>query len=74
MAYDSPEDIFREMTSLTRSYAGMSYERLGLDGLTWPCPEPNHPGTPYLHKERFLRPGGKGKFHAVLTSTPRNAG
>ncbi len=70
MAYDSPEDIFREMTSLTRSYAGMSYERLGLDGLTWPCPEPNHPGTPYLHKERFLRPGGKGKFHAVSYLDP----
>jgi len=70
MAYDSPEDIFREMTSLTRSYAGMSYERLGLDGLMWPCPEPDHPGTPYLHKERFLRPGGKAKFHAVSYLDP----
>jgi len=70
MAYDSPEDIFREMTALTRSYAGMSYERLGLDGLMWPCPEPDHPGTPYLHKERFLRPGGKAKFHAVSYLDP----
>jgi formate dehydrogenase alpha subunit len=70
MSYSSPEDIFREMTSLTRSYAGMSYERLGLDGLLWPCPEPNHPGTPYLHKERFLRPGGKAKFHAVSYLDP----
>jgi len=70
MAYDSPEDIFREMTSLARSYAGMSYERLGLDGLMWPCPEPDHPGTPYLHKERFLRPGGKAKFHAVSYLDP----
>jgi predicted molibdopterin-dependent oxidoreductase YjgC len=70
MAYGSPEDIFREMTALTRSYAGMSYERLGLDGLTWPCPEPDHPGTPYLHKERFPRPGGKARFHAVSYIDP----
>jgi formate dehydrogenase alpha subunit len=70
MSYGSPEDIFREMASLTRSYAGMSYERLGLDGLMWPCPELNHPGTPYLHKERFLRPGGKAKLHAVSYLDP----
>jgi len=70
MSYGSSEDIFREMASLTRSYAGMSYERLGLDGLMWPCPEPDHPGTPYLHKERFLRPGGKAKFHAVSYLDP----
>jgi formate dehydrogenase alpha subunit len=70
MPYGSPEDIFREMASLTGSYAGMSYERLGLDGLMWPCPEPAHPGTPYLHRERFLRPGGKAKFHAVSYLDP----
>jgi predicted molibdopterin-dependent oxidoreductase YjgC len=70
MSYDSPEDIFREMASLTGSYAGMSYERLGLDGLMWPCPEPAHPGTPYLHRERFLRPGGKARFHAVSYLDP----
>jgi formate dehydrogenase alpha subunit len=70
MFYDSPEDIFREMASLTGSYAGMSYERLGLDGLMWPCPELTHPGTPYLHRDRFLRPGGKAKFHAVSYLDP----
>ena len=51
MNYKNPEEIFNEMTSLTpKSYAGMTYERLGLDGLQWPCPDPDHPGTPYLHK------------------------
>ena len=65
MAYESAEAVFKEMSLLTPSYAGMSYERLGLNGLTWPCPEPTHPGTPCLYKERFLRVNGKARFHAV---------
>jgi len=57
------------MASLTpKSYAGMTYEHLGLDGLQWPCPEPDHPGTPFLHKGQFTR--GKGKFHAVDYQDP----
>lgn len=64
MDYNGPEKIFDEMASLTpKSYGGMSYERLGIDGLQWPCPDPGHPGTPYLHKDEFTR--GKGKFHAI---------
>lgn len=69
MNYEGPEEIFNEMTSLTpKSYAGMAYERMGLDGLQWPCPDRSHPGTPYLHKEQFAR--GKGKFHAVDYKAP----
>jgi len=64
MNYANPEEIFNEMAALTpKSYAGMSYERLGIDGLQWPCPDASHPGTPYLHKGTFER--GKGRFHAV---------
>ena len=69
MAYTSPEDIFNEMAALTeKSYGGMTYDRLGIDGLQWPCPSPDHPGTPFLHKEQFAR--GKGKFHAVEYKDP----
>jgi len=63
MSYDTAEEIFDELAALTPIYAGMNYERLGLDGLQWPCPSPDHPGTPYLHKDTFSR--GKGKFHAL---------
>ena len=63
MNYKGAEEIFTEMASLTPSYAGMSYERLGLDGLQWPCPDSDHPGTPFLHAKQFSR--GKGLFHAV---------
>lgn len=69
MAYNSPEEIFAEMAALTpKSYAGMTYGRLGLDGLQWPCPDLEHPGTPYLHKDQFAR--GRGKFHGVEYQDP----
>ena len=63
MNYAGPEEIFKEMTTVTPSYGGMTYERLGLDGLQWPCPNAEHPGTRFLHKDQFTR--GKGLFHAV---------
>jgi formate dehydrogenase alpha subunit len=69
MAYETPEQIFNEMTALTpKSYAGMTYDRLGLNGLQWPCPDQGHPGTPYLHKNQFAK--GKGQFHAVSYRDP----
>jgi len=60
MNYSSPEEVFEEIAELTPSYHGMSYARLEPWGLFWPCPNPNHPGTPYLHKDNFAR--GKGHF------------
>jgi len=51
------------MASLTPYYGGMNYDRLGAQGLCWPCPTADHPGTKFLHKDRFVR--GKGLFHAI---------
>jgi assimilatory nitrate reductase catalytic subunit len=31
----------------------------------WPCPSPDHPGTPRLFSERFAHPNGRARFHAV---------
>jgi formate dehydrogenase major subunit len=63
MSYNSPEEIFEEIRTLTPSYAGMTYARLEGKGLPWPCPTEDHPGTPILHKEKFNR--GLGLFHAI---------
>lgn len=69
MAYDSPETIFNEIAQLTPSYAGISYDRLEGPGIQWPCPTPEHPGTPYLHEGgKFTR--GKGLFHAIEYRPP----
>ncbi len=53
----------REIASLTPIYAGIGYPRLEGEGLQWPCPTPQHPGTTFLHEKGFTR--GKGKFHPV---------
>jgi predicted molibdopterin-dependent oxidoreductase YjgC len=66
--YESAADIFAEMATVTPSYAGMSYGRLQQGGLQWPCPTPDHPGTPILHSKTFTR--GKGLFCPVAHKPP----
>lgn len=60
MNYNHPSQIMSEIASLTPIYAGISYERLDPYGITWPCPDKDHPGTPILHKDKFTK--GKGTF------------
>ncbi|MDD5420331.1 MAG: molybdopterin dinucleotide binding domain-containing protein, partial [Methanomicrobiaceae archaeon] len=70
-AYQGPEDIFREIATVTPSYAGMSYARLeNPDGLHWPCPTAEHPGTPILHREKFATPDGLGIFSPLEWKPP----
>ena len=69
MEYAFPSEIMEEIASLTPSYGGMHYDRLEGEGLQWPCPDRSHPGTKFLHKDRFAR--GLGKFHAVEYIEPR---
>ena len=63
MNYSSPSDVMEEVARVTPIYGGVHYDRLEGDGLQWPCPDKNHPGTKYLHKDRFSR--GKGLFTPV---------
>jgi assimilatory nitrate reductase catalytic subunit len=68
--YACSEDIFRELTAASRGgpvdYSGMTYERIEKDmGIFWPCPAPDHPGTPRLFEGgKFHHPDGKARFHA----------
>jgi predicted molibdopterin-dependent oxidoreductase YjgC len=66
--FTSTEKIFTELASVTPIYAGMSHKRLNGDGLQWPCSDPDHPGTPILHKGKFSR--GLGKFNPVDSNDP----
>lgn len=60
MKYNSAEEIFEEVRSLLPQYAGITYSRLEREGLQWPVPNEDHPGTPVLHTEKFTR--GRGLF------------
>lgn len=61
-------EVFDEMTKCWVAMAGMSYERIEDEGLVWPCPDKDHPGTPVLHIGTF--PRGKGYLSAITWSGP----
>lgn len=58
--YDNASEIMDEIATLTPQYGGISYDRLGENGIQWPCPDKEHPGTKFLHKGEFAR--GKALF------------
>ncbi len=68
MTYHDPCAIQEEIRTVTPSYAGISYARLNGQGLQWPCPHEEHPGTTFLHKDRFTR--GKALFTAIEYKPP----
>ena len=70
VGYDMPHykdtgEVFAEYASLTPKIAGISYRRLeeNVAGIQWPCPDPDHPGTPTLHMDGPMI--GKAPFQAV---------
>lgn len=65
--YDTAEDIFNEMRTVTPSYAGITYEKIDKDhaGVCWPCPTEDHPGTPILYENGPSRKGGIGLLKAM---------
>ncbi len=66
--FKNASQIMDEIASVTPSYGGMSYKRLEKRGLQWPCPTPEHPGTPILHTQQFTR--GKGQFIPLAYKPP----
>jgi len=60
MKYNSAEEVFEEIRNLLPQYRGITYARLEKEGLQWPVPDENHPGTQTLHTETFTR--GRGLF------------
>jgi len=66
--YRTVKEITEEINLTTPSYAGITWDRIGLNGLQWPCPTTEHPGTPYLHKDKFAR--GLGLFHEIEFKEP----
>jgi len=69
MNYEKVEDIIAEVNALAPSYGGITYDRLmNGEALQWPCPNATHPGTAFLHKDKFTR--GLGLFAAVEYKAP----
>lgn len=68
MDYASPKEIWDEIARLSPPFSGINYERIDKIGIQFPCPTSDHPGTKFLHADRFTQ--GKGKFHPVPHTDP----
>ena len=65
-----PRAVFDELRRASAGgiadYAGISYERIDAEqGVFWPCPAEDHPGTPRLFTDRFATPDGRARFIRV---------
>jgi assimilatory nitrate reductase catalytic subunit len=70
--YFSPEprEVFAELGRASAggvaNYSGITYERVAREqGVFWPCPGKDHPGTPRLFLDCFPTPDGRARFHPV---------
>ena len=65
-----PSAIFSELRRASAGgaadYSGITYDRIEREnGVFWPCPSEDHPGTPRLFLDGFATPDGRARFHAV---------
>jgi formate dehydrogenase major subunit len=58
------QDVWNEVRLLWGAGAGLSYERLEQQGLQWPCPSEDHPGTRVLHQHTFAN-GGRARLRRI---------
>jgi formate dehydrogenase alpha subunit len=69
--YQNADEVLREINRVVPSYAGINPERVKeMGGLTWPCPTPDHPGTPILHVDTFATVERLGKLIPVEHQSP----
>jgi predicted molibdopterin-dependent oxidoreductase YjgC len=69
----APADVWNELRALSPWHGGMSYERLEkLNGLQWPCPDEDHPGSPLLHDRLWRDPveGPRAPFIPTAFAPP----
>ncbi len=67
---DSAREIWdNEISVLAPQLCGIKYGRIENDGLQWPCPDENHPGTCFLHKDGNFT-CGLGVFTPVEWTPP----
>jgi len=72
---DDARTIFDELRRASAGgpadYAGITYERIDREqGVFWPCPSEDHPGTPRLFETRFPTPSGRARFFPVHHQPP----
>jgi len=69
-SFTEPRQVFAELRRASAGgvadYAGITYEKIEKqNGVFWPCPAEDHPGTPRLFQQRFPTVSGRARFSAV---------
>ena len=60
------DELRRASAGGPADYNGITYERIAAeDGVFWPCPAEDHPGTPRMFLDGFSTPDGLARFVAV---------
>ncbi|HEY6843695.1 MAG TPA: molybdopterin oxidoreductase family protein [Thermoanaerobaculia bacterium] len=86
LTFDSPRAIFEELRLASKGgiadYSGITYEKIERqNGVFWPCPADDHPGTPRLFEPGswnpiakgagpFYFPDGKARFNVAAYRPP----
>ncbi len=70
MPHKDASDVMDEMAELTPYFRGVSFARLGTQGLQWPVLSADHPGTPILHTEKFSTKSGRAALFATDWEPP----
>lgn len=86
MTFSDPAEIFEELRVASKGgvadYSGLTYEKVEQQhGVFWPCPDPDHPGTPRLFEPGswnpvargagpFYFPDGKARFNVAAYTPP----
>jgi len=73
---DDPREVFDELRAASAGgkadYAGISYERIDAEqGVFWPCPSVDSPGTPRLFADRFPTDDGRARFWRTTQTGPQ---
>lgn len=66
-------EVWEEMRQVSsgapNDYYGITWDQ-ARDGVFWPCPDEDHPGSPRLHLDRFNHPDGRARFRTVAYRPP----
>jgi formate dehydrogenase alpha subunit len=68
--FDDAEAVFEELRQVCPSYHGMTYDRLGTEGIQWPCEEPGDEGDQFLYEDSFDTEDGLGRIVGVTHQPP----
>ncbi|MEN6517591.1 MAG: formate dehydrogenase subunit alpha [Methanospirillum sp.] len=69
--WETAEDVWNDMRSVTPSMFGAPYTRMEQpESIHWPVPTMEHPGTPILHREKFSAADGLGTFFGLEYREP----